>query len=73
MVRGEREKYEILGIDRGEYFEEESKSYSQLVKEKKKDSMVEEGMKIEFIKIENERIEVINEEWERIEKKLEKE
>lgn len=28
MVRGEREKYEILGIDRGEYFEEESKSYS---------------------------------------------
>lgn len=67
---GEADPYAVLGIERGQSFEEVRKQYRKLVAENHPDRLIARGLPQEFIAIATTRIAAINAAYELIEKGL---
>lgn len=60
--------YTVLGVSRGQPFEEIKAAYRRLVKENHPDAMIARGVPEEFVALANERLAAINTAFERIER-----
>lgn len=70
VVPDDGDPYVILGVDRGDSYDDLRKAYRTLVAENHPDRMIARGVPPEFIAVANHRLAAINVAWDRIEAEL---